>query len=98
VLLALPTSEAQLAAYGTVVRKGLSVRQTEELVRQMQGEKPARTPRPPKNAEADHLATQLRERLGTKVTLRRGRRGGTITLHFYSDEELNSIAEAILGE
>jgi len=98
-LLQLPTAEAQLAAYSTVVRKGLSVRQTEELVHQMQGEKPARAPRPPKNAEADHLAEQLRERLGTKVTLRRGRRGeGTITLHFYSDEELNSLADAILGE
>lgn len=98
-LLQLPAAEAQMAAFGTVVRKGLSVRQTEELVRQFQGEKPARPAKPARSAEADHLATRLRERLGTKVTLRRGRRGeGTIILHFYSDEELNSIAEAILGE
>lgn len=100
-LLPLPTAEAQMAAYGTVVRKGLSVRQTEELVSRMQGEKPRRAAKPAKNADAgaDALATRLRERLGTKVTLRRGRGGdGTLTLHFYSDEELNSIAEAILGE
>jgi ParB family chromosome partitioning protein len=98
-LLPLPTAEAQLAAYATVVHKGLSVRQTEELVSQMQGEKPRRAPKPAKNAEAEALATRLRERLSTRVTLRRGRGGdGTITLHFYSDEELNSIAEAILGE
>jgi len=49
-------------------------------------------------AESDALATRLREALGTKVALRRGRKGGTIIIHFYSDEELNAIAEAILGE
>ena len=98
-LLPLSTAEAQLAAFSTVVRKGLSVRQTEELVSEMQGEKPRRAAKRPKSAEAEALATRLRERLGTKVTLRRGRGGdGTIVLHFYSDEELNSIAEAILGE
>lgn len=98
-LLPLPNAEAQLAAYAQVVRKNLSVRQTEELVSQMQGEKLRRPARAPKNPEADALATRLRERLGTKVTLRRGRAGdGTLVLHFYSDEELNSIAEAILRE
>ena len=102
-LLQLATAEAQLAAYSTVVHKGLSVRQTEELVNLLQGEKPRRPGRKPKNPETEALAGRLRERLGTKVTLRRGRgRGGaltgTIILHFYSDEELNSIAEAILRE
>ena len=102
-LLQLATAEAQLAAYSTVVHKGLSVRQTEELVNLLQGEKPHRPGRKPKNPETEALAGRLRERLGTKVTLRRGRgRDGTVTgtiiLHFYSDEELNSIAETILGE
>ena len=98
VLLALPTAQAQLAAFATVVRNGLSVRQTEELVRRMQGEKP-RTKRVARSAEVDHLATQLREHLHTKVTLRRGRGGeGTIILHLYSDEELTAITDAILRE
>ena len=44
VLLALSTAEAQLNAFAVVVRQGLSVRQTEELVRRLQGEKP-RAPR-----------------------------------------------------
>ena len=98
-LLALPTAQAQLAAFATVVRNGLSVRQTEELVRGLQGEKPARAPRAERSVEADALADRLRERLNTKVTLRRGRRGeGTIIVHFYSDEELNGITDKILRD
>jgi ParB family chromosome partitioning protein len=98
VLLALPTAQAQLAAFAVVVRSGLSVRQTEELVRRLQGEKPSSPRRAALSAEVDHLASRLREHLNTKVTLRRGKRGGTIVLHFYSDEELTAITDAILRE
>jgi ParB family chromosome partitioning protein len=99
VLLALATAQAQLAAFATVVRNSLSVRQTEELVRRMQGEKPRAPRRAAHSADADHLATRLGDHLNTKVTLRRGRKGkGTITLHFYSDEELTAITDAILRE
>ena len=97
-LLSLPNAQAQTAAFTTVVKKELSVRQTEELVRQLAGHKPARPAKSSRPAETDALAARLRESLGTKVTLRRGPRGGTIIIHFYSDEELNAIAAAIVGE
>ena len=97
-LLALPNPQAQTAAFATVVNKGLNVRQTEELVRRLLGQQDARPAKPTRQAESDALASRLREALGTKVALRRGRKGGTIIIHFYSDEELNAIAEAILGE
>jgi len=97
-LLSLPNAQAQTAAFATVVKKELSVRQTEELVRQLAGHKPARPAKSSRPAETDALAARLRESLGTKVTLRRGPRGGTIIIHFYSDEELNAIAAAIVGE
>jgi ParB family chromosome partitioning protein len=97
-LLALPNPQAQTAAFTTVINKGLNVRQTEELVRRLLGQKETRPAKPARQAESDALATRLREALGTKVALKRGRKGGTIIIHFYSDEELNAIAEAILGE
>jgi ParB family chromosome partitioning protein len=97
-LLSLPNAQAQAAAFGAVVKKELSVRQTEELVRQMVGHKPSRPAKPARPAETDALAARLRDSLGTKVTLKRGPRGGTIVIHFYSDEELNAIAAAIVGE
>jgi ParB family chromosome partitioning protein len=97
-LLALPNPQAQTAAFTTVLSKGLNVRQTEELVHRLLGQKESRPAKPARQVESDALATRLREALGTKVALRRGRKGGTIVIHFYSDEELNAIAEAILGE
>jgi ParB family chromosome partitioning protein len=97
-LLALPNPQAQTAAFTTVLNKSLNVRQTEELVRRLLGQQETRPAKPTRQAESDALATRLREALGTKVALKRGRKGGTIIIHFYSDEELNAIAEAILGE
>ena len=97
-LLALPNTQAQIAAFTTVLKKGLAVRQTEELVRRLQGQKETRPAKPTRNAESDAIAARLRESLETKVTLKRGRKGGTIIIRYYSDEELNKIVEAIVGE
>jgi ParB family chromosome partitioning protein len=97
VLLALPTVQGQLNAFNAVLHHGYTVRQTEELVRRLQGQKAARPARPAKHAETEALTGRLRERLGTRVGVKRGRKGGTITIHFYSDEELNAITEIILG-
>jgi len=97
-LLALPNSQAQSAAFSAVLNKGLNVRQTEEMVRRLLGQRDTRPAKPSRHAEADALAAKLREALGTKVTLKRGRNGGTIIIHYYSDEELNAVAEAILGK
>lgn len=98
VLLALPSAQAIAAALATVIGKWLNVRQTEELVRQMIGQKKERPARSSKSAEVRSLENRLRDALGTRVTLSKGRKGGTLVLHFYSDEELNAIAEKLLGE
>ncbi len=97
-LLALPTPEAQAAALRTVMAQDLNVRQTEELVRKLSGEKPSRKPKPAALPEVAELEERLRTSLGTKVTLRSGRKGGTVTIHYYSDEELNALMGRLLNE
>jgi ParB family chromosome partitioning protein len=97
-LLALPTPEAQAAALRTVMAQDLNVRQTEELVRKLSGEKPPRKPKPATLPEVAELEERLRTSLGTKVTLRSGRKGGTVTIHYYSDEELNALMGRLLNE
>ncbi len=45
------------------------------------------------------LAAALQRALGTKVTLRRTQDGaGTMTIHFYSDEELDGVLERLIGD
>jgi ParB family chromosome partitioning protein len=96
--LALSTPEAQTAALRTVISQELNVRQTEELVRKFSGEKPPRKPRPAPVPEVAELEDRLRTSLGTKVTLRSGRKGGTVIIHYYSDEELNALMGRLLND
>ena len=97
-MLALSSPEAQAAALRTVLSQELNVRQTEELVRKLSGEKPARKLKPSVIPEVVALEERLRSSLGTKVSLRSGRKGGTVTIHYYSDEELNALVGRLLKE
>ncbi len=97
-LLGLPTPQAQVAALQTVIRHELTVRQTEELVRRLCGEKPERPARAEKSPDLQELEERLRQRLSTKVTMRHGKNGGSITFHYYSDEELDALIGQLLGE
>lgn len=97
-LLALPTPEAQNAALKSILKYDMNVRQTEELVRKLGGEKPQRQPPPPPDPEIKALEEQLRQRLGTRVTLNQRSKGGTLTIHYYSAEELNTILDLIMRD
>ncbi len=90
-LLSLPSPHSQAAALATIQAKGLNVRQTEELVRRLSGDKPTPTPNPALSPEIKAIQERLQARLGTRVTLRHGRKGGSLTIHYYSDEELDSL-------
>lgn len=90
--------EGQAHVLRTVVGQGLSVRQTEELVRRLREPKPAPAPTAkPLDPDLERVETQLRERLGTKVSLSRSRTGGRIVIEYYSDEELNRLYEHLIG-
>jgi len=97
-LLALPTAQAQAAAAQTIVRRGLNVRQVEDLVQRLLGQR-RRQPRARRRSpEETDVEERLRQSLGTKVQLRRGRKGGSLVIHFYSDEELEALIERLLDE
>lgn len=97
-LLALSTPEAQVAALKTVVKKGLNVRQTEELVRRLLAEPPPKKALEPIPPEIQALEEEFRDTLGTKVNLFRNQKGqGRLVIHFYSEEELQAIYDVIIG-
>jgi ParB family chromosome partitioning protein len=97
-LLALPTTQAQAAAAQTVLRRGLSVRQTEELAQRLLGHKRRGSAARRRSPEEADIEEQLRRALGTKVTLRRGRKGGSVIIHYYSDEELEALIDRLVGD
>jgi ParB family chromosome partitioning protein len=68
------------------------------LVRKLSGEKPPHKPKLSAAPEVAELEERLRTSLGTKVTLRSGRKGGTVTIHYYSDEELDALMGRLLNE
>jgi ParB family chromosome partitioning protein len=96
-LLQLVTTEQQIYALSIVLQKGLTVRQTEALVKRMNEIKIQKTTRAPSKPEERELEERFRQRLGTKVSLNRHGNTGTLTFYFYSDEELESIIASILG-
>lgn len=92
-LLGLPSAQSQVNALQTVLAKKLNVRGTEELVKKLKGEKPAPKPKVEPAPEIIDLQDRIGSALGTKVTMKHGKKGGTITIHYYSDEELDSLVD-----
>ncbi|MFH2104522.1 MAG: ParB/RepB/Spo0J family partition protein [Chloroflexota bacterium] len=97
-LLALPGPDAQSAALRTVLSQELNVRRTEELVRKLCGEKISSQPKAPISPTITELEERLRISLETKVTLRAGKKGGALTIYYYSDEELNALLERLIED
>ncbi len=95
-LLGLPTTQAQLAALQTILKHNLNVRQAEDLVRRLGGEKPVPAVATPTSPEVTALQDRLSSALGTKVTLKHGKKGGTVTIHYYSQEELDAIVNRFI--
>jgi ParB family chromosome partitioning protein len=91
----------QPQALRVVTARGLSVHDTEELVRRLRATsqpQPTEAERTPADPEMERLETGLRQALGTKVRLARSRRGGRIVIEYYSDEELGRLYERLVGE
>jgi len=97
-LLALNTPEAQTAVLKTVLLRELSVRQTEELVRKYNGERLTKIPKTRVTPEVADVEERLRASLGTKVALRPTKKGGSLTIYYYSGEELELLLGRLIDE
>ena len=98
VLLSLPTPQAQINAMNHIIKNELNVRQTEEYIRNLLGEsnKKTKTAKTDLTPEMKEIENKLRQSIGTKVSLRPTKNGaGSISIHYYSDEELESIIDKL---
>jgi ParB family chromosome partitioning protein len=97
-LLPLPTPEMQANAMKRIMELNLSVRQTERLVKNLMAtEKPKAKPKKALPPELLDLQNQFEQSLGTRVSISKKRKGGQVVIDYYSDEELQTIYEVIVG-
>ncbi|MGA0231798.1 MAG: ParB/RepB/Spo0J family partition protein [Saprospiraceae bacterium] len=97
-LIGLEDPSQQLFVYKKLVKDGLSVRQTEALVRDMKN--PSQTikkaPATVEHPEVKKIKDRLSYVLGSKVEINRTARGkGKIVIHFNSDDQFNNIVDQI---
>lgn len=92
-LLSAGNAARQTAAWQMVCRRGLSVRQTETLVKQLNAGPPAEKPAAanPEDIYFRDLADSLSRRLGTRVAIKRRGRRGKLEIDFYGDDDLNRL-------
>jgi ParB family chromosome partitioning protein len=98
-LAGLADHQSQVSFLKVITDRGLSVRQTEELVRRARNGERATSARKAKapTPDVERLERGLREALATKVTLNSARKGGRITIEYYDDEDLERIYERLTG-
>lgn len=103
VILGLTRSEDQKLAGQRILKDGLSVRQTEDLVARLQN----RTAGSPetgstrnsapvvRDAHIADLETRLQERFGAKVQLRYRQGKGALEIRFFNDDDLSRVLEIV---
>lgn len=96
VILGLPNQNEQLRVAQLVVSKVLSVRETEKLIESSPVAKKRGTKELRRTPWSD-VEERLQKRLGTKVIIQKGRRGGKIVIHYFSAPELDGILETLLN-
>jgi ParB family chromosome partitioning protein len=96
VILGLSDQNEQLRVAQLVVSKVLSVRETEKLIESTPVTKKRGTKELRRTPWSD-VEERLQKRLGTKVLIQKGRRGGKIVIHYFSPPELDGILETLLN-
>lgn len=102
-LLSLDDEQAMIAALKLIIRNTLSVKKTEELVRQIKAEsgQAARSIRPNPTLEWEqkygYIKDEVKNNLGWDVKLKRNQKnGGTFVINFSNDDELVDIYKKIV--
>ena len=98
-LLGLSKADAQKKLAQKIVAEGLSVRQTEALVKRLSAEADE-TPDKPKAEDPlkiyrDAAAKELSQRWGRKVSIVKGAKKGKLELEFYNDEDLTLLLDQL---
>lgn len=79
----------------TIVARSLSVRETEKLVKRIQDGKSAEKQEVDVDPNIRRLENDLSDKLGAKVAIRHGQKGGMVVIRYHNVDELEGILEHI---
>lgn len=92
-LLSLENPELIKETAKEVISKGLSVRETEKLVKKLTKQRPIAEKSLPKRASYfDEVELSLSETTGRKIKVRGDEKGGTLEIQFFDTEDLTKLA------
>ena len=97
-ILGLKTVAAQLALGERIIRHGLNVRMTEAIVKDSTSEKPPGSKKGKTrriSPQIKRLEDELISILGTKVRIKSGKNNGSITISYYSNDDLERLLELL---
>jgi len=95
-ILGLESPQMQIEAHTAVVKRGLSVRETESLVKRLAKGEPVKKAKG-HSADIEKVQDTLKRSLGTKVTISGSDRKGKIMIEYYSSDELNRLIDILKG-
>ncbi|KAB8030889.1 ParB/RepB/Spo0J family partition protein [Fluviispira multicolorata] len=96
-LCALNNEKLQIKALSIIVKKKLSVRQTEDLIKNLKSEKHQKTLIDSISPDLRYICDQFKGHLGTKVKITGDTNKGKIEISYYTLDDLERISELILG-
>ena len=96
VLVTIESPLVQKEIRGLIIKKSLSVRQTEALVKKTLAPKKPKSPKNESDYYIESLSKDLQKSLGTKVAIKRKGEKGRIIIEFYSDEDLDRLIDRLL--
>jgi ParB family chromosome partitioning protein len=96
-LLALEDDQDILEAREQLLRKKLSVRETEALVRKIKNfaAQPKKVAKPQPDPELKYLAEELQRSLGTHMSIHPKKKGGKIEISYFSNDDLDRLLEML---
>lgn len=92
-VLGLATDHERVRLCNLIIKKGLSVRETEGLVTRRSSGSKKKTAA--KDTHITDIESSLRQSFGTRVRIIRGKKRGRIQIEYYSEEDLNRILDIL---
>jgi len=96
-LLSLDSKDQQIATLKEILKKKLTVRETERLVKKLSSPG-GKKKKPEKSGNLLEIERRLSKQFMTKVNIRQSKRGGTLEIRFLSNEDLDRVLNIIIKE